>query len=621
MSPDREPLTPARLAFNDRGVPMSVEFGDVYHPQWGALDQAHRVFLSGNGLPRRWQGRKAFAVGETGFGLGQNFLATWQAWRTDPLRSERLHFISFEAHPFSREDMAVLLRSTAGPEKELAAQLIKAWPPLLPGIHRLEFESGCLTLTLALGPIDRMARQVEAWVDAWFLDGFAPRVNPDMWTRSLFGQVARMSRPGATVATWCCAGEMRRNLRDAGFVVSKVPGFGGKREITQGSLRAGMGREGEGEAAASSRVMVIGGGFAGAGVAHALAGRGKEVAVFDPVFERGLGASHEGHLAAAMTPWLSRDDDVRSRLSRAGVWRAMQRWEGLGPEAAPRRCGTVQLIAEDEAAAWRDALSTLGFPAAWVRWMTRDEASRMAGISLASGGLWLADGHLVRPQPLLRALLSHPAIVCHARHVHALRARAGGGWTALDADGRPLADADEVVLANAAHAPGLIASAGMGGVLPKVAAMQRMAGQVAYFSATPTSDGRSIVAGEGYWLPAADGVCVGGSTYEIDADHTAVTGQGRTAVQGKLAAMLVEGAPLQGPPNAELRGWAGWRATAKDRLPVIGSIDGARRLWLATGYGSRGLSWSALAGDIIAATLDNEPVPLERELMRKIIPR
>jgi tRNA 5-methylaminomethyl-2-thiouridine biosynthesis bifunctional protein len=191
----------------------------------------------------------------------------------------------------------------------------------------------------------------------------------------------------------------------------------------------------------------------------------------------------------------------------------------------------------------------------------------------------------------------------------------------LDADGRPLADADEVVLANAVHAPGLIASAGMDGVLPKVAAMQRMAGQVAYFSATPTSDGRSIVAGEGYWLPAADGVCVGGSTYEIDADHTAVTGQGRTAVQGKLAAMLVEGAPLQGPPNAELRGWAGWRATAKDRLPVIGSIDGARRLWLATGYGSRGLSWSALAGDIIAATLDNEPVPLERELMRKIIPR
>jgi tRNA 5-methylaminomethyl-2-thiouridine biosynthesis bifunctional protein len=620
MSPDRDPLKPATLAFNEQGVPLSLEFGDVYHPEWGALDQAHRVFLHGNGLPQRWQDTNAFTICETGFGLGHNFLATWQAWRSDSHRSKRLHFVSFEAHPFSRDDMAaMLLRNLAEPERALAAQLIEAWPPLLPGIHRLEFENACMTLTLVLGPIHRMAKQVEARVDAYFLDGFAPRVNPDMWTRSLFGQLARMARPGATVATWCCAGEMRRNLRDAGFVVSKVPGFGGKREITQGLLRPGMGHDGE--AAGGSSVMVIGGGFAGAGVAHALAARGRQVSVFDPLFERGLAASHEGHIAAAMTPLLSRDDDIRARLSRAGVWRAMQRWKDLGADAAPWRCGTVQLIDEGEAGEWQQALAALDFPSTWARWMTQDEAAATAGIRLASGGLWLSDGHLVRPQPLLQALFGHPAIECQAQRVCGLRPGPGRGWTALNADGRPLGHADDVVLANAAQAPPLLESAGAVPALPKLSAMLRLAGQVSYFDATPRLDARTVVAGDGYWLPPVDGLCVGGSTYDAEAIQSAVSERGQRAVRRKMAAMLMEEPAFHhGPPSLQ-DGWAGWRATVKDRLPVIGSIDGARGLWLATGYGSRGLSWSALAGDIIAARLENEPLPLERELLRKIVPR
>lgn len=619
MSPDREPLKPATLAFNEHGVPLSLEYGDVYHPEWGALDQAHRVFLHGSGLPQRWQNRNAFTVGETGFGLGQNFLATWHAWRSDPHRSRRLHFVSFEAHPFSQDDMAaLLLRNLSGPERDLAELLIQAWPPLLPGIHRLEFENGSVTLTLAFGRIDRMARQVEAHVDAWFLDGFAPRVNPDMWTRSLFGQLARMARPEATVATWCCAGEMRRNLADAGFVVAKVPGYGGKREITQGRLRAGMGHDGE--APGGSPVLVVGGGFAGAGVAYALAARGRQVCVFDPVFERGAAASHEGHIAAGMTPLLSRDDDVRSRLSRAGVWRAMQRWKNLGPEATPLRCGTVQLIDDCEAADWQQALAKLHFPATWVRWVTRDDAAEAAEAELASGGLWLSDGHLVQPQPLLQALFGHPAIECRARRVDALRPRTGGGWTALDASGEPLAHADDVVLANAAQAPQLLESAGAASALPKLRSVQRLAGQVSYFASAPGHHARTVVAGAGYWLPPVQGKCVGGSTYEAGASETAVTDQGQRVIRQKMAAMLGR-EPSSGPGASSLDGWAGWRATVKDRLPVIGSIDGNRGLWLATGYGSRGLSWSALAGDLIAARLENEPLPLERELFRKIVPR
>ncbi|MGP1615347.1 MAG: FAD-dependent oxidoreductase, partial [Pollutimonas bauzanensis] len=244
---------------------------------------------------------------------------------SDPQRCARLHVLSFEAHPFARQDLGrILAGSLPQPEKALASQLVAAWPPLLPGLHRLEFEGGSVTLTLAFGSVARLAKQACAEVDAYFLDGFAPRVNPDMWTRGLFGQLVRMANQGATAATWCCAGEVRRGLRDAGFLVSKAPGFGGKREITVATLRPGMGR---GHAARPPRepALVVGGGLAGAGIAQALALRGHEVTLLDPVFAGGLGASHRGHIAAAMTPVISRDDDIRARLSRAGVSRALQR--------------------------------------------------------------------------------------------------------------------------------------------------------------------------------------------------------------------------------------------------------------------------------------------------------
>src|SRR5690606_8659120 len=213
MSSNYEPLIPAVPQLNTRGVPVSADFGDTYHPEWGALEQARRVFIHGNDLAQRWRGQDSFTVCETGFGLGHNFLAVWHAWRLDPHRPRRLHMVSFELHPFASHDLQALWQhSLPAAEMALARELLAAWPPLLPGLHRLEFEGGALTLTLAFGSVERLARQVSAQVDAYFLDGFAPRVNPAMWTRSLFGQLVRMANAGATAASWCCAGEMRRGL-------------------------------------------------------------------------------------------------------------------------------------------------------------------------------------------------------------------------------------------------------------------------------------------------------------------------------------------------------------------------------------------------------------------------
>ena len=145
-----EILTPARLAYADDGTPFSAEYGDLYHSAQGGLAQAQHVFLRGNGLPERWAGAPRFTILEAGFGLGLAFLAAWQAWREDPRRCARLHFVSVEKHPFGAQDLAVL----HAPHAELAplsAELRDAWPMLVPGMHRLEFEQGRVVLTLAFG--------------------------------------------------------------------------------------------------------------------------------------------------------------------------------------------------------------------------------------------------------------------------------------------------------------------------------------------------------------------------------------------------------------------------------------------------------------------------------------
>ena len=177
------PLQPAVLSLDDAGHLYSATYGDVYHSRTDALGQAEQVFLRGNDLPRRWQGRARFTVCETGFGLGLNFLALWRAWRADPRRATRLHVVSSEGHPLEREALrAAWDRHLPQALRASADVLIAQWPELLPGLHRLEFEGGAVTLTLAFGEAAVVAPRLSARVDAYFFDGFAPSRNPAMWS-------------------------------------------------------------------------------------------------------------------------------------------------------------------------------------------------------------------------------------------------------------------------------------------------------------------------------------------------------------------------------------------------------------------------------------------------------
>lgn len=616
MSGLYEPLEPARLVRDPSGTPYSEQYHDVYHARQGAQAQARHVFLEGNGLPQRWRGREAFTVCETGFGLGRNFLALWQAWREDPQRSPRLHVLAFEAHPFSRAALVQANAEMPGVSGALARQLEAAWPELLPGMHRLEFESGAVTLTLAFGRIERMAAQVQAGVDAFFLDGFAPRLNPQMWTPALFGQMVRIARPGASVATWCTAGRVRRDLRDAGFLVSAAPGFGGRREMTTAVLRPGLGRSDARERQAA--VLVVGAGPAGASVARRLADQGLDVTVADPVLAHGLGAAHGGHRAVAVTPLLSQDDDARARLTRAGVLRALQRWQPLGAAARPWRCGSFVIPKNaDQAQRQQAALACLRLPEEWVCWQTPEQVAARLGRVPARAGLWFGSGQLVRPEPLLQSLLTHPGIRRVPLAVQALR-RSDQGWQVhgLGREAAPLFQ--QVVLANAGGARELLS--GLSQSCPKLAQGRKVGGQVSYYAARPGLPvAQAITASEGYWLPAVDGWHTAGSTYWPDAESVRVTDQGHADIRSKLKTFLdVNDASAVWQPAG---GWAGWRAVVAGRLPAIGEIADAQGLWTACAFGSRGFTWAALAADVIAAAMLDEPQLLERDLLAAVRPR
>ena len=616
MKARREPLQPARLSYDERGMPASMQYGDVYHSRSGALEQARHVFIRGNGLPERWTRRETFTVCETGFGLGNNFLALWQAWCDASQRPRRLHVLSFEAHPLSQDDLAAALAGHVGMMRERADALVRAWPPLLPGLHRLEFEGGRLTLTLAFGKVEYLARQTEAHVDAFFLDGFSPDRNPAMWSRELFGQLVRIANQGATAATWCSAGQVRRDLAAAGFLVSRAPGFGGKREMSCARLRPGLGRSLP--SVRRESVLVVGGGLAGAGVAHSLALRGYAVTILDPAFQHGPAGSHEGHLGAAMTPALSRDDNSMSRLSRAGILLGDLRWKNLDEVYQP--CGSLLRVADEDAALWRKALETWRFPVEWADWCDAGETAARLGLPLSGGGVWLGAGALLRPARLVPALLAHDLVAVRARRVASLR-REQDGWQALADDGSVLAVAPRAVIAAAAHTPSLLSAALPETRCSKLLQLQRMGGQIAYFRAAALPRTRAIVAGAGYWLPLDGGIHVGGSTYVFDSTDIATTPAGFSAVARKVADLLELDVVVLEAARAALDGWSGWRAAVSDHLPVMGPVDAAESLWLACAYGSRGLSWMTLAGEIMAARLAAEPQPVERELVKAVKPR
>lgn len=327
MKPCR--IEQATLRWNEQGTPVSEFFDDVYFSNDDGLNETRYVFLGGNQLPARFttHPNDLFIVAETGFGTGLNFLTLWQAFdqalSDHPQASvQRLHFISCEKYLLTRQD--IIAAHQHWPElAKYASQLQQQWPEALSGCQRMLFNHGQVTLDLWLGDInlliDTFDDSMNHQVDAWFLDGFAPSKNPEMWNDRVFSAMARLSRQGGTFATFTAAGFVRRGLQQAGFQAEKRKGFGRKREMLCGSLpqavpvpvlRPWFNRPAE----KGKEIAVIGGGIASACLALALLRRGYQVSLYCADDAPATNAS--GNRQGALYPLLNSHDPALATFSR-----------------------------------------------------------------------------------------------------------------------------------------------------------------------------------------------------------------------------------------------------------------------------------------------------------------
>lgn len=580
------------LHWKDDGTPVDERVGDVYYSVEDGLEESRVVFLRGCGLPERFAGRGSFTVAELGFGTGLNFLALWQMWRAHRGDEGWLHFVSFEGFPLDAADAARALQ----PWPELAplsGELLANWPHRAKGVHRVVWAEERLTLTLHIGMIEETLPQSEFTADAWFLDGFSPAKNEDMWAEALWPIVAKRSAPGAVAATFTVAGAVRRGLALAGFEVSKQPGHGRKRERLEAIFPGSMP---EAHMKQRRKVAIVGAGMAGACLARALADRGAEVTMFDRAFGPAQGTS--GNPLALLMPRIDAGDTVQARFLIEAYNAARSSYRGLpGIEETE----VVQRAKDDkEQARFGKILA--------------DPPLGLEDLEAIKDGLLHKRAIMVRPAALLPALLN------------GINVRWGTeGPTALD----------DTAYDALVHAGGWQ----MDDLFPYLRLKGR-AGQVT-FAETDVDAPPSAIASGAYALARGE-LRLWGATYR-DQVGDAPTVQAADDIENEAALEMLNPYWRQMALSGETRSRAGVRATTPDRLPVIGALPDLAALepyhedlragrtlsvavprikgrYIASGFGSRGFTFAPWAAGMITAQVFGDPLPTSLEALEIVDP-
>lgn len=316
-----KPLTlcpPAKIDFNRKSAPEAIDFEDIYFSVDGGAEETRTIFHQACGLPHRWADREYFTIGELGFGTGLNFLETLKLWQSHSQARQRLHYISLEKFPLDKTQLFEALKFWDG-DLSLKMMLVKNWPGRIRGFHTLHFDNLQLTL-IHDDALDGLS-QISGEIDAWFLDGFSPSKNPDMWSPEVMSQLARLSSPGALVGTFTVARKVRDGLENAGFQAEKKPGFGRKRDRLEARFPGNM------CSTVSSEIkpVIIGAGIAGACLARSFIRRGIRPIVIDPADN----SAASGNPSAIVKPRLDLQDRPESRFFLTSYLYAIQRYQDL----------------------------------------------------------------------------------------------------------------------------------------------------------------------------------------------------------------------------------------------------------------------------------------------------
>ncbi len=553
----------------------------------------------GDLAPLPWSGRAHFVVLDADFGSGERFLAILRRWRADPERPLRLHYLAPGADPAGAQAMAPALRA--------------AWPPAVPGFHRIMFDDGRVNLDLMFGAPEFCLAQIDARVDAFYV-GAALR-SPMV--------LARLALPGATLVAGAAQAPL---LGAAGFACQVVPGATHVHAVFAARMPPPPRSQRQ-----ERHAIVIGAGLAGAAACERLAARGWHLTLIERHARPAQGAS--GNRAGIFVPQLSKDDNRAARLSRAAFLFALRQWQnigGVGRAFAGAACGVLQLARDaDHAQVQRQIAAAGHYPPQYATWLEADAAAAVLGAAVSHGGWLFGQGGWAHPAELCQAMLAAcgAQLECKFSSDVAALVRVDGQWQAHGADGAIVARAPTLILANGSGATAMAQAS----TLPLAA----VRGQVTYLAAGTFPPLPLVLCREAYMTPPSDGMLSIGATYDADGSAILSAASQRENLE-KIASMLGQ-AP---PKHAPLLGRVGFRCVAPDRLPLIGALpeqvlteraqggpierlrDVPRQpgLYGLLAYASRGLIWAPLAAELLAAQIENEPLPLESALVAALDP-
>jgi len=559
--------THAVLEWRD-GLPYSTQFDDVYfsvnpdHPQHGLAETRH-VFLQHNQLEARWQQLPTarpshFVIVETGFGSGLNFLAALQLWQQTAPPAAHLHFVSIEIAPFTLQDLQ--MAHAHFPElADISQALCQQYHLLQPGINQLELSSFSTSLTLYIGDSEQILPQLQLQADAWFLDGFAPAKNPQMWQPYLFECMARCAHAGTTFATFTSAGLVKRGLQTVGFQVEKARGFGKKREMLCGVWPLS---EQSPSSTSLPKVAIIGAGIAGCSTAWHLARLGCEVHVFERADQLASGAS--GNPRGMLYPRLNAEKPQNDQLAWRSYSFSLRHYASLNlGEDGFQSCGLLQLGSNPREHKRVQKVASRYAHLGMLQQLDATQASAQAGVNLAHECLYFAAGAWVNPTAACARMIAHPNIKLHLQQDICQLTSQKQCWQLADHTGTINDYFDAVIVCNAAEAASLLPESGMW-LNPVRGQMGMIAGQASMQSL------KVILCGDGYLTPLSQGQHAMGATFAPGDSSTEVREQDNLSNLDMVSRLSPQ---FDHASSAEVTfARASSRCGSPDYLPYVGPV-------------------------------------------------
>ena len=615
-------------------VPASRHFDDIYFSKAGGLSETHHVFINGNQLIDRF-GRlsddQRFIIAETGFGTGLNFLAVCQLWQKLAPKSARLHFISTEKYPLSRDDFARALSvwCTDDGLSDWVDALIESYPLPLAGCHRL-YLSERITLDLwfgeALDSLNEIANnqhEHSARIDAWFLDGFAPAKNSDMWSDDLFKAMARISHSQTTVATFTAAGFVRRGLIDAGFDMIKSAGFGRKRQMLCTAPTPNQPTLSHDQADFKpKKIAIIGGGISGVSAANALSCRGHEVHLFEP---DAIMTGASGNPCALFAPKLTLLDHAATHLPTVSFLYSYRHYNAMKLHSQIfDHIGVLDFLLPSQKTVKKRQALIDDYPKLLISTYHPQKDSSVLSQDLLQTEIvaHIPMGGILYPANIAASLKDH--FIHHPYRVTQIHERENGvDLTAFNGENDQNFSFDQVVIA-AGFASHFIDD--------RLFNCRKIRGQVTWLALTNNDDphqptqAANAIKYDGYSTEFFDpktqsrSLLFGASFIRNSTDTTVNDDEHFSNFQKFSQALPNYCHALNISKDANFKGRVGIRAQTPDYHPLVGKLANSSHIFCLYGMGSKGFSFAPFCAEVLADMMDGGILPASSELSAKLSP-